>query len=125
MSRRDSGQASIELVGALPLLVAVALGAGQALSAGLARELADHAAEAGAVAALQDADAASAARRALPGWARSRVAVHVARDAVRVDLRPPTLIPGVASLLTASATAHTTGSGLALRHSAAPSGAAR
>ena len=106
MSRRaEAGQATIELVGALPLLVAVALAAGQVLSAGLARELADHAAEAGAVASLQDADPADAARRALPGWARDRISVRVSAGAVEVRLRPPVLIPGTASLLTASAAA--------------------
>jgi hypothetical protein len=114
--RAEAGQATVELVAALPLLVAVALAAFQVLAAGLARELADHAAEAGAVAALQDADAAAAARRAIPGWARSRLTVSVARDTVHVRLRPPALVPGTSSLLTASATAHTTGSGRAVRH---------
>jgi hypothetical protein len=105
-SRYDRGQATIELVGALPLLVAVALAAGQALAAGLARELADHAAEAGAVALLQDGDASRAARRALPGWARDRMTVRVADGAVRVRLRPPALIPGAGELLAARADAH-------------------
>jgi hypothetical protein len=118
MRRGESGQATVELVGALPLIAAVALAVCQVLGAGLARELADHAAEAGAVASLQDADPAQAARRALPGWARSRVSVSVSGAAVRVRVRPPTLIPGTSGLLTATATA-TTGSRLAIRHPAA------
>jgi pilus assembly protein CpaE len=104
--RGDSGQASVELVGALPLVVAVALGAGQALAAGAANELADHAAEAGAVALLQDADPRDAARSALPGWARDRVAVSVENKHVAVRLRPPAVVPGVARLLEARASAH-------------------
>ena len=118
MIRGDAGQATVELVGALPLLAAVALAVAQVLGAGLARELADHAAEAGAVAALQDADPAQAARAALPGWARSRVSVRVSGASVRVRVRPPAVIPGTAGLLSSTATA-TTGSGLALRHRAA------
>lgn len=107
MLRSDRGQATIELVGALPLVVAVILGAGQALAAGLARELADHAAEAAAVAVLQDADPRDAARRAIPGWARDRVTVRVASHDVHVRLRPPTVVPGVAGLLAADASAST------------------
>jgi anti-sigma factor RsiW len=107
--RGERGQATIELVAALPLLVAVALAACQALAAGVARELADHAAEAGAVAALQETDAADAARSSLPGWARSRLAVRVSGGEVRVRLRPPALIPGTSSLLASTATARTTG----------------
>ena len=106
-ARGERGQAIIELVGAVPLVVAVIFGAGQALAAGLARELADHAAEAAAVAVLQGADPRDAARRAVPGWARERVTVRVGADEIRVRLRPPTVVPGTASLLTASASATT------------------
>ena len=105
MRRGERGQATLELLGVLPLLLVVAGGAGQALSAGLARELADHAAEAGAVALLQDGDPRDAARRALPGWARGRVAVGVAGSEVRVRLRPPALVPGLGDLLDAHARA--------------------
>ena len=102
----ERGQATVEVVGILPVLVVVVLAIAQALAAGVARELADHAAEAGAVALLQSADPADAARRAVPGWARERVAVEVADGDVRVRLRPPTLIPGVGAALTAHAEAH-------------------
>ena len=85
----EQGQAALELLGALPLVLVVSAGVVQALSAGLARELADHAAEAGAVALVQDADPRSAARAALPGWARDRVAVTVHGGSVRIRLRPP------------------------------------
>ena len=46
------GQATVELVGVLPLAVLVALVVGQLLAAGAARELAGNAAEAGAAAML-------------------------------------------------------------------------
>ena len=100
------GQAALELLGALPLVLVVCLGVVQALAAGVARELADHAAEAGAMALLQDADPRDAARRALPGWARERVSVHVSgTSVVRVALRPPTVVPGLARVLEAHASA--------------------
>jgi hypothetical protein len=112
VSRRvpsDAGQATIELVGVLPLLVAVVLAAGQVLAAGLAREYAGHAAEAGAVALLQDADPRAAARRSLPGWARERMAVRVSGRAVRVEVRPPVALPGLGSVLEAKSTARAGG----------------
>jgi hypothetical protein len=108
-ARSARGQASVELVAMLPLLVLVVLAAAQALAAGVARELADHAAEAGAVAMFQSGDPAKAARAALPGWARERVHVQVRDGSVAVRLAPPAALPGVAHLLEASATARATG----------------
>jgi hypothetical protein len=102
---RDRGQATIELLGALPIVLAVCLALVQALAAGVARELADHAAEAGAVALLQDADPGAAARAALPGWAHTRVAVTVSGTDVTVRLHPPTIVPGVGALFDARARA--------------------
>lgn len=105
-ARGERGQATVELVALLPLLVAVALGAGQLLAAGVARELADHAAEAGAVALLQGGDPEEAVRAAVPGWARERLEVAVRDRAVVVALRPPLAFPALADDLTARATAH-------------------
>lgn len=93
------GQASVELVALLPLLLLVALVVAQLLAAGRCRELAGHAAAAGAIALLQDEDPAAAARRALPGWSRGRVDVRVRGRVVRVTLRPPGLVPGLAPAL--------------------------
>jgi hypothetical protein len=98
---RESGQASVELVVLAPLLVVVAFAAAQVLAAGAAAELADHAAEAGAVALLQDRDAAAAAREAVPGWSRRRMSVRVIGRRVRVLLRPVSPLPGLADLLEA------------------------
>jgi hypothetical protein len=100
------GQATVELVGLLPLLVTVVFAAAQLLAAGVAHELADHAAQAGAMAVLQDTDApADAARDALPGWARDRAKIDVDGDHVSVTLAPPAPLSAVAEALTAHAEA--------------------
>lgn len=99
------GQASVELLGLLPLAVLVALAIGQLLAAGSARELAGNAAEAGAAALLQGADPAEAARDALPGWSRDRATVDITGHHVEVRVRPRTVIPLVAERLEAHASA--------------------
>jgi hypothetical protein len=102
---RCRGQATVELIGILPLAVLVALAVGQLLAAGAAREFAGHAAQAGATAMLQELDPRDAAREALPGWSAGRVDVSVRDRRVRVRVRPLTLIPGLADDLAATATA--------------------
>ncbi|HEX7291433.1 MAG TPA: hypothetical protein VF250_09935 [Conexibacter sp.] len=102
-----AGQAAVELVALLPLVVAVALAVLQALAAGLAVELAGHAAQTGAVALAQGRDGEAAARAALPGWARSRLHVEVDGPRVRVRVTPPSLLPGAGARLAATATADT------------------
>jgi hypothetical protein len=100
------GQATVELVGILPLAVLVALVVGQLLAAGAARELAGNAAEAGAAAILQGtADPAQAARDALPGWSAGRATVRVSGREVHVRLRPVGVVPGVADRLAATVVA--------------------
>ena len=98
----ERGQATVELAVLAPLLAAVVLAAAQLLAAGAASVLADHAAEAGAVALLQDADPAAAARAALPGWSRGRVRVTVEGRRVRVRLRPPAPVAGLGRMLEAT-----------------------
>jgi hypothetical protein len=105
MSAATRGQASVELVGVLPLVALLALALGQLLAAGAARELAGNAAEAGAAALLQRRDPAAAARDALPGWSRRRTSIAVEGRVVRVTLRPPGLLPGLAAALDAHAAA--------------------
>ena len=97
------GQAAVELVALLPLVVAVALAVLQALAAGLAAELADHAAQSGAVAIAEGRDGAVAARAALPGWTRERVRVEVRGTRVRVQVTPRSLLPGMGAHLVTSA----------------------
>jgi len=95
VTRAERGQASVELVAVLPLVLGVGLGAGQLLAAGAAREAAAGAAEAGAVALLQGRDVRDAAGDALPGWARDRGTVEVAGRRVRVRVRPRVVLPGL------------------------------
>jgi len=97
--RAQRGQASVELVAMIPVAVVAVLAALQLLAAGATRELAGHAAGAGAVALLQRADARDAARDAVPGWSRDRMAITVRGPRVTVRMRPPTLVPGLANLL--------------------------
>ena len=86
---RERGQASIELLAVLPLLLVAILAIAELLAAGICRELAGHAAQAGATAILQGEDPARAARASLPEWSRGRLRVRVAGRTVRVELRPP------------------------------------
>ena len=85
------GQSTIEVVGLLPLLLAVGLGVVSLLSAGAAQQAAGGAAEAGAVALLQGRDGRAAARAALTGWPsdRTRVTLSGRRVTVRVTPRGP------------------------------------
>ena len=68
----ERGQATVELVAALPALLLAGCIALQLLAAGYALTLADGAAEAGALALASGRPAAEAARDALPGWADGR-----------------------------------------------------
>ena len=100
----ERGQATVELAALLPLVAVIALAA-YALLAGLsAGEQAGVAAEAGAIALLQDRDPAAAARAALPEAARRRAAVTVAGRRVTVAVRPR--VPLVARLLQTRVSAH-------------------
>jgi hypothetical protein len=107
MSRRSgqSGQATVETLAVLPMLLAVALAAAQLLAVGYSGVLAGNAAEAGALAVAGGADAGLAARHALPGWSRARVRVSVEGGEVRVKLRPPALLKALAGELEVTATA--------------------
>jgi hypothetical protein len=101
----ERGQAAVELVALLPLFGIVAIAMLQTLAAGAAAELADHAAQSGAVAIAQGRDGGAAARAAVPGWARGRMEVSVHGTRVRVQLDPPSLLPGLGERLRAAGTA--------------------
>ena len=101
----ERGQATVELVAALPALLLAGLIALQLLVAGYAMTLADGAAEAAALALASGGSAAEAAESSLPGWAADDVAVSVAGDEVTVQLRPPSPIPALARQLTISSSA--------------------
>jgi len=101
----ERGQATVELVAALPALLLAALVALQLLAAGYALTLADGAAEAGALALASGGSAAEAAREALPGWAEEDVSVAVEGGEVSVRLRPPSPIEALSERLAVSSSA--------------------
>ena len=89
----ERGQASVELLGALPALLLVAVVAMQLLAVGYTAVLAGNAAEAGALALAAGRAPEQAARAGTPGWARSGLRVRRATGAVHVELRAPRLVP--------------------------------
>jgi Flp pilus assembly protein TadG len=103
--KRERGQATVELVAALPALLLAALVALQLLAAGYVLTLADGAAEAGALALASGGSAADAAREALPGWAKQDVSVEVRGGQVSVRLHPPSPFAAVADRLEVTSTA--------------------
>lgn len=103
--RGEQGQATVELVAALPALLLAGLIALQLLAAGYAATLADGAAEAGALSAATGGEAPEAARAALPGWAREDVAVGARDGRVTVRLEAPTVMAGIGDPVTVSSSA--------------------
>ena len=100
-----SGQASVELVAALPALALAAVLAVQLLLVGYSLTIADGAAEAGALAGAAGRDAREAARDALPRWARKRSDVSASAGRVRIELRPPAPLPALSDALAVSSEA--------------------
>jgi hypothetical protein len=102
------GQASVELLGLLPLVGLIALVAMTFAASHAAGEQAGEAAEAGALALLQGGgdDPAGAARAALDPGVRKRATITVAGGTVRVRVRPAVAIPGLADRLAATAEVH-------------------
>lgn len=105
VGRSQRGQAQIELVAGLPLLMLAALVALQLLAVGYSQSLADGAAEAGAIAVADGRDEVQAARSGLPGWASSRVDVDSRAGEVTVELDPPALLPGLSGHISVTSSA--------------------
>ena len=101
----EKGQAAVELVGALPVLLALGLVVAQLLAVGYSAVLAGNAAEAGALALAARADPEASARNALPGWSRARAEVGVRSGRVTVRLRPPSLLAAASRKLEVTSTA--------------------
>jgi hypothetical protein len=101
----ERGQATVELIAALPALLLAALICLQLLATGYAWTLADGAAEAGALALASGGSAAEAAREAVPDWAADDVSVSVEEGRVSVRLRPPSPLPALAEHLAVLSTA--------------------
>jgi hypothetical protein len=97
--RPERGQALVELIAGLPLMLTVGLVLLQLLATGYSVVLAGAAAEAGALALAGGGDARDAVKRALPGWSQAGASVEVDDDSVRIRLRPPSPISAVARKL--------------------------
>ena len=95
----ERGQATVEMLAAIPLLLLAGAIALQLLLAGYALTLADGAAEAGALALAAGRPARSAAEDSLPSWAEDRAEVAVRGGEVTVRLAPPSLLAAVADRL--------------------------
>ncbi len=93
---RERGQASVELLGALPVLILLGLALFQLLAVGYAKVQAGAAAEAGALALVAGGDPGAAARESLPGWSRAHARVEQENGTVRVSLRPPSPLAALA-----------------------------
>lgn len=101
----ERGQASVELLGGLPALIALGLVVFQLFAVGYAAVLAGTAAEAGALAVAGGGDPEQAARDAVPGWSAGRIKVRVDGGEVSVKLRPPSPIDAISRRFTISARA--------------------
>jgi hypothetical protein len=102
---REDGQATVELVAAIPALLLAGLLALQLLAAGYAMTLADGAAEAGALALAAGRPARSAVLAALPGWADGGSEVSVRGGEVTVRLTPPSPFPSLGDRLAVTSSA--------------------
>jgi hypothetical protein len=106
MSRASArGQATIETIALVPVLLAVGLGLMQLLAVGYAGVLAGGAAEAGALALAGGRDPRAAAREALPGWSEAHAQVGVEGGRVEIRLRPPSPLRALAERLEVTAAA--------------------
>lgn len=100
-----SGQASIEVIGAVPLLLFFSLVCFQLLAVGYGAVMADNAAEAAALAKVNGGDAVGAAQRSVPGWPARSITVKQHGERVEVTLHPPSPLPILRNRLALSASA--------------------
>lgn len=105
-SPAQRGQASVELIAAIPLVALAGAIALQLLLAGYALTLADGAAEAGALALASGQPARAAVEGSLPAWAADRAQVAVDGGEVTVRLRPPSLLPAAGDALAIESSAY-------------------
>lgn len=108
---RERGQATVELLAAIPLLLIVGAIALQLLLAGYALTLADGAAEAGALALAAGRPAKSAAEESLPDWASESAEIAVKGGGVTVRLAPPSLLAAVGDRLAVTSSSYARSAG--------------
>jgi hypothetical protein len=97
--RSERGQALVELLAGMPVMVTAGLVLLQLLATGYSAVLAGSAAEAGALAVARGGDPRAAVRHALPGWSEAGARVDVEGGTVRIRLRPPSPLDAVARKL--------------------------
>ena len=102
-THRKRGQASIETIVLLPVLVALTFALWQAALAGWALVSAQSAARAAARAALAGSSPRPAALGALPEAMRASARIDEARGVVTVRVRVPAVLPGFDADVSASA----------------------
>jgi pilus assembly protein CpaE len=100
----ESGQASVDLVAALPFLILGVAVAMQLALVGFTAWSAGNAARAAARAAYVGSDPAAAARAALPATLAGEARVETAGEAIEVELAVPRLIPLLPRLALGSST---------------------
>ena len=100
--RAADGQATIEVVAVLPLVLVLGVAIMALLAGRSASEGAAAAAHAGAMALIQGEDAKAAALEAIPG---RDATIDVSGRRVRVVVHPPLRLPFAPDLLTGRATA--------------------
>src|ERR687888_529362 len=93
----EGGQASVELVAAIPVLLAVTLIVGQLAVAGYALWSAGASARAGARAGYVGGDALAAARQSLPAPLGRRASIDDS-NGLSVRVQAPALVPGIPSV---------------------------
>jgi hypothetical protein len=103
--RGSRGQASVELLGTLPVVLLLGLVMLQLLAVGYSAVLAGNAAESAALAVADGGEAVAAAREAVPGWSRAGMRVRVSGGRVEVRMRPPSALSALARQLEVHANA--------------------
>ena len=101
----ERGQASVEVVAAVPAILLVGLLCLQLLATGYAASVADGAAEAGAIAIATGLPADDAVDSALPDWARDTASIDADGARLTVTVRPLSPLAGLAHALEVSSTA--------------------
>ena len=99
------GQATLETIALVPLLLIVGVGLMQLLAVGYASVLAGSAAEAGALALAGGTEPKAAALRSLPGWSEAHAKIEVEGGRVEIRLRPPSLLRALEERLEVGAAA--------------------
>lgn len=109
---QQGGQASVELVAAVPVLLTILLALVQLVVVGYALWSAGAAARAGARAAFVGGDAEAAAKSAVPDALERGATVKDQQGAIEVTVSAPSLVPGLPGIpLRASAAFDAIGDG--------------